>query len=71
MRLTDDPWEKNRILRSSIARFKGLERAVVGIAEIDGVSDKMLYIGFSRPSLFLSVFCPREARHRLPPERQG
>jgi AAA ATPase-like protein/nuclease-like protein len=66
VQLTDDPWEKGRILRSSIGRFKGLERQVVGVAEIDGVADKVLYIGFSRPSLFLSVFCHEDARRRLP-----
>jgi AAA domain-containing protein len=29
--LTDDPWEKGKILRSSIGRFKGLERLVVAM----------------------------------------
>ena len=36
IRLTDDPWERNRILRCSIFRFKGLERMVVGLCELDG-----------------------------------
>jgi hypothetical protein len=66
--LTDDPWEKGKILRSTVHRFKGLERMVVGIVELDGASDKVLYIGFSRPSVFLSIFCPNGARRRLPPE---
>lgn len=65
-RLTDDPWERGKILRSSVYRFKGLERKVVGVIEIDEASDKILYIGFSRPSLFLSIFCPETARKRLP-----
>jgi hypothetical protein len=52
-------WTRPCANGSSVAEVApGLERAVVGIAEIDGVSDKMLYIGFSRPSLLLSVFCP-------------
>jgi hypothetical protein len=64
--LTDDPWDEKRILRSSIWRFKGLERLVVGVAELDGASDKALYVGFSRPSVFLSVFVPEKTRRRLP-----
>jgi hypothetical protein len=64
--LTDDPWEKGKILRSTVHRFKGLERMVVGMVELDGASDKVLYIGFSRPSVFLSIFCPQDARRRLP-----
>jgi len=64
--LTDDPWEKGKIFRSTVHRFKGMERMVVGIVELDGASDKVLYIGFSRPSVFLSIFCPTDARRRLP-----
>jgi hypothetical protein len=64
--LTDDPWESGKVLRSSIHRFKGLERLVVGVAELDGASERALYVGFSRPSVFLSVFCPRKTLRRLP-----
>jgi hypothetical protein len=65
IRLTDDPWERNAILRSSIYRFKGLERMVVGLCELDGVPEKALYVGLSRPSVFLSVFGSRRALNRL------
>ena len=64
--LTDDPWESGKILRSSIWRFKGLERLVIGVVELDGASDKALYVGFSRPSVFLSIFVPEKSRHRVP-----
>jgi hypothetical protein len=66
VRLTDDPWERNRILRCSIFRFKGLERLVVGLCELDGAREQALYVGLSRPSVFLSLFVPRSATHRLP-----
>jgi hypothetical protein len=68
IRLTDDPWEPGRILRSSIHKFKGLERLVVGVAELDGARDDVFYVGFSRPNVFLSIFCPEKARKRLPRE---
>lgn len=42
IRLTDDPWERNRILRCSIFRFKGLERMVVGLCELDGAREQAL-----------------------------
>jgi Nuclease-related domain/AAA domain len=70
-KLTDDPWEKGKILRSSIHRFKGLERLVVAVTELDGARDDVFYVGFSRPNVFLSIFCPKEARHRLPREVIG
>jgi hypothetical protein len=66
--LTDDPWEDDKILRASIYRFKGLERLVVAVAELDGAREAALYVGFSRPNVFLSVFCPESARKRLPAE---
>lgn len=66
IRLTDDPWERNRILRCSIFRFKGLERLVVGLCELDGARQQALYVGLSRPSVFLSLFVPRSSAHRLP-----
>ena len=51
------------MLLSSIADFKGLERPVVLIAELDEhlPSDPrqraaLFYVGFSRPRNFLSVF---------------
>jgi len=66
--LTEDPWDERKVLRSSIYRFKGLERLVVGVAELDGAPDKALYVGFSRPKVFLAVFCPKSARRRLPLE---
>ncbi len=65
IRLTDDPWERNRILRCSIFRFKGLERMVVGLCELDGAREQALYVGLSRPSVFLSLFAPKSAAHRL------
>jgi hypothetical protein len=65
IRLTDDPWEKDRILRCSVFRFKGLERMVVGLCELDGAKDAALYVGLSRPSVFLSVFAPTSAAQRL------
>jgi hypothetical protein len=68
VRLTEDPWEGGRILRSSIHRFKGLERLVVAVTELDGARSDVFYVGFSRPNVFLSVFCPESARHRLPRE---
>jgi hypothetical protein len=68
LELTDDPWEKDKILRASVFRFKGLERLVVGIAELDGAKESAFYVGFSRPNVFLSVFCPEHTRHRLPLE---
>jgi hypothetical protein len=68
VRLTDDPWEKGRILRSSIYRFKGLERLVVAVAELDGARDDAFYVGFSRASTFLSIYCSKSARRRLPRE---
>jgi AAA domain len=66
--LTDDPWETDKILRASIYRFKGLERLVVAMTELDGAKEAAFYVGFSRPNVFLSVFCPAYARHRLPSE---
>jgi hypothetical protein len=66
--LTDDPWEDDKILRASIYRFKGLERLVVAVAELDGAREAALYVGFSRANVFLSVFCPESARKRLPAE---
>jgi hypothetical protein len=66
IRLTDDPWERNRILRCSIFRFKGLERMVVGLCELDGAPDNAFYVGLSRPSVFLSLFVPTSAVRRLP-----
>ena len=65
IRLTDDPWERNRILRCSIFRFKGLERMVVGLCELDGAREQALYVGLSRPSVFLSLFVPKSAQHRI------
>jgi hypothetical protein len=64
--LTDDPWEEGKILRSSVHRFKGLERLVVAVAELDGARDDVFYVGFSRPNVFLSIFVPEGTRHRLP-----
>jgi Nuclease-related domain len=65
IRLTDSPWERNAILRSSIYRFKGLERMVVGLCELDGVPEKALYVGLSRPSVFLSIFGSRKELARV------
>jgi hypothetical protein len=65
IRLTDDPWERNRTLRCSIFRFKGLERLVVGLCELDGAPENALYVGLSRPSVFLSLFVPRSSAKRL------
>jgi hypothetical protein len=65
IRLTDDPWEQNAILRCSVFRFKGLERLVVGLCELDGVKAQALYVGLSRPSVFLSIFGSRKALERL------
>ena len=66
IRLTDDPSERNRILRCSVFRFKGLERLVVGLCELDGAKEQTLYVGLSRPSVFLSLFVPRSSAHRVP-----
>ena len=66
VRLTDDPWERNRILRCSVFRFKGLERLVVGLCELDGARDQALYVGLSRPSVFLSLFVPTSSARRIP-----
>ena len=65
VKLTDDPWQAGAILRSSVYRFKGLERRVVGVVELDGAQDKELYIAFSRASLFLSVFYPESEAKRI------
>jgi hypothetical protein len=68
VRLTDDPWERNWILRGSLFRFKGLERLVVGLCELDGAREQALYVGLSRwgsrgrPPLFV----PRSAARRIP-----
>ncbi|MGH9323827.1 MAG: NERD domain-containing protein [Vicinamibacteria bacterium] len=70
-KLTDDPWEPGKILRSSIYRFKGLERLVVAVVELEGVREDVLYVGFSRPNVFLSIFAPESERHRLPRELIG
>jgi hypothetical protein len=64
--LTDDPWQRGRILRSSIHKFKGLERLVIAVCELDGAQEKLLYVGFSRPNTFLSIFCTRDTQRRLP-----
>ena len=64
--LTDDPWEAGKVLRCSVHRFKGLERLVVALCELDGARDSTLYVGLSRPSVFLSIFCPRKTLSRLP-----
>jgi hypothetical protein len=38
---------------------------VVGLCELDGAREQALYVGLSRPSVFLSLFVPRKAAHRL------
>jgi hypothetical protein len=43
-----------RVLRTSIYKFKGLERLVVAVTELEGVRDELFYVGFSRPNVFLS-----------------
>jgi hypothetical protein len=63
--LTDDPWERNRIVRCSLFRFEGLERMVVGLCELDGARSEALYVGMSRPSVFLSLFTPKSEVRRL------
>ena len=63
--LTTTRWERNRILRCSIFRFKGLERMVVGLCELDGAREQALYVGVSRPSVFLALFTPKSVAHRL------
>jgi hypothetical protein len=68
VRLTDDPWEGGKVLRSSIYKFKGLERLVVAVVELDGAREDVCYVAFSRPNVFLSIFAPESARHRLPRE---
>ena len=45
--LTDDPWERNPYFRCSIFRFKGLERMVVGLCELDGAREQALYVGLA------------------------
>jgi hypothetical protein len=39
---------------------------VVGVGELDGAPDRALYVGFSRPSVFVSVFAPEGTLRRLP-----
>ncbi len=56
------------MLRSSIHKFKGLERLVVAVVELDGARDDVFYVGFSRPNVFVSIFAPESVRHRLPAE---
>ena len=53
------------ILRTSIYKFKGLERLVVGVVELESVRDEIFYVGFSRPNVFLSIFAPESAREKL------
>ena len=55
-------------MRSSVYKFKGLERLVVAVAELDGARDDVFYVAFSRPNVFLSIFAPESTRHRLPRE---
>ena len=62
--LTDDPWAPG-VLRTSIYKFKGLERLVVGVVELESVRDEVFYVGFSRPNVFLSIFAPESARVKL------
>ncbi len=65
IRFTSDPVQvgKRNVLLSTIADFKGLERPVVLVAELDGSlpSDPrqraaLLYVAFSRPRNVLSIF---------------
>lgn len=65
MTLTDDPRERGKLLRSSIYKVQGSERLVVAVVKLDGVRDDVCYVGFSRPNVFLSIFAPQSARHRL------
>jgi hypothetical protein len=65
MPLADDPWTPKAILRTSIYKFKGLERLVVGVVELESVRDDVLYVGFSRPNVFLSIFAPESVRPKL------
>lgn len=65
IRLTDDPWEKGAVLRSSVFRFKGLERLVVAVVELEDAGDQELYIAYSRASVFLAVFCPESEQQRV------
>jgi Nuclease-related domain len=62
--LTDDPWTAG-VLRTSIYKFKGLERLVVGVVELESVRDEVFYVGFSRPNVFLSIFAPESAREKF------
>jgi thymidylate kinase len=65
-RLTDDPWDNGAVLRASIARFKGLERKVVIAVELDGASEHLLYVLFSRPSVYLCVVATPAMLKQLP-----
>jgi hypothetical protein len=38
---------------------------VVGLCELDGVREQALYVGLSRPSVFLSLFASQKAMSRL------
>ena len=38
---------------------------VVGLCELDGAREQALYVGLSRPSVFLSLFVPKSTAHRF------
>jgi hypothetical protein len=38
------------------------------MTELDGAKEAAFYVGFSRPNVFVSVFCPEDSRRRLPAE---
>ena len=59
------PGTPGRCCEASIYKFKGLERLVVGVVELESVRDEVFYVGFSRPNVFLSIFAPESAREKL------
>ena len=57
--LTQDPWNPNDVLCLSIDQFKGLERHVIVLVEIDELAsdqrDAQLYVGMSRATYHLII----------------
>jgi hypothetical protein len=53
--LSSDAEGKNHIHFETVRRFKGMERSVVIVVEIDSQSDDVKYIAFSRASSQLIV----------------
>ena len=65
--LTDQPGKGQQILFETVRRFKGLEKQVVIVVEIDRQEAALRYVAFSRATVLLTVICLPETYQQLRP----